>query len=344
MDQVTQVALGAAAAQAVGTRTLGRKAWIVGGVAALLPDLDMVFAPLADPLFPIELHRTFTHGLAMVPVLAALTTLLLWPFRTFRSRGLAVFLVASVAALTHAPLDVLTSYGTMPLWPFDRAWVGWDIVSVIDPIYTLILIVGVVLAAKRVSARPAVIALVLSCLYLGLGVVQRDRALEAQAQLAAARGHAPTHARVIPSLGGPLVWRSLYVASGTIHADAIRLWPFSDAEFQPAGSAEAFTRDDLPTNMPDAEHVRQVFDRYVVFADGLIARTPGDEAVVGDMRYTTAYGLDPVWGMRLVENEPAAWAHRVTDTAAGIRRLIHMAFGTSGEFRPLPATEMGSHR
>ena len=338
MDQVTQVALGAAAAQAVGTRTLGRKAWVVGGVAALLPDLDMVFAPLADPLFPIELHRTFTHGLAMVPLLAALTTLLLMPFRPFRTRTLAVFLVAGVAALTHAPLDVLTSYGTMPLWPFDRAWIGWDVVSVVDPLYTLILVIGVVLAARRISSRPAWIALALSCLYLGLGVVQRDRALDVQAHLASARGHVPTHARVIPSLGGPLIWRSLYVADGHIHADAIRLPPFSAPAVQAAGRVRQFTLEDFPADVPDHDHVRAVFQRFVVFADGLIARTPGDEDVVGDMRYTTAYGFDAVWGMRLVDGEPASWAHRPKDTIGGIGRLIRMALGTAGTFEPLSPT------
>ena len=337
MDQVTQVALGAAAAQAVGTHALGRKAWIVGGVAALLPDLDMAFVPLADPLFPIELHRTFTHGLVMVPVLAALTTLLLWPFRPFRTRTLAVFLIAMVGALTHAPLDVLTSYGTMALWPFRRAWLGWDVVSIIDPVYTLILVVGVVLAAKRISPRPAWIALALSCLYLGLGVVQRDRAREAQAALAQARGHQIEHGRVIPSLGGPLVWRSLYVAGGRIHADAIKLAPFAPPTVQEAGSATVFTAADVPATIPDRAHVVEVFERYRTFADGFIARTPGDEEVVGDMRYTLAYGFDPVWGMKLVEGHEAAWTERVTDRMEGILRLAGMAFGTRGAFHPLPA-------
>lgn len=344
MDQVTQVALGAAAAQAVGTHALGRKAWVVGGVAALLPDLDMAFAPLADPLFPIELHRTFTHGLIMVPVLAALTTLLLLPFGFFRTRRLAVFLVASVAALTHAPLDVLTSYGTMALWPFSRDWLAWDIISIIDPIYTLILVVGVVWAARRISARPARIALVLSCLYLLLGIVQRDRALDAQARLAATRGHQPDHVRVIPSLGGPLVWRSLYVADGQIHADAIRLLPFAKADVQTAGSVAAFTTADIPSDLPDRIHVTEVFRRYHTFADGLVARTPGDETVVGDMRYTLAYGFDPVWGMRLVAKEDATWAERVRDRVDGILQLAAMAFGTAGEFQPLPTSPSATVR
>lgn len=336
MDQLTQVALGAAAAQAVGTHTLGRKAWVVGGVAALLPDLDMAFAPLADPLFPIELHRTFTHGLVMVPVLAGLTVLLLWPFRPFRTRLGAVFLAAFVAALTHAPLDVLTSYGTMILWPFSHDWLAWDVVSVIDPIYTLTLVIGVVWAARRISARPARVALVLSCLWLALGVLQRERALEAQASLAASRGHEPTHVRVIPSLGGPLVWRSLYVHDGRMYADAVRLPPFAAPTFQEAGSAVAFTSADIPPDTPDGAHVREVFERYRTFADGLIARTPGDEAVVGDMRYTLAYGFDPVWGMRIASGERATWAERVTDRVQGILGLANMAFGTSGEFSPLP--------
>lgn len=63
MDSLTQIALGASIGVAVmGRRTAAWKAALWGGVAGLLPDLD-VLLDHGDPVLNMVLHRAETHAL-----------------------------------------------------------------------------------------------------------------------------------------------------------------------------------------------------------------------------------------------------------------------------------------
>ena len=63
MDSLTQIALGASIGVAViGGRTAAWKAALWGGVAGLLPDLD-VLLDHGDPILNMVLHRAETHAL-----------------------------------------------------------------------------------------------------------------------------------------------------------------------------------------------------------------------------------------------------------------------------------------
>jgi inner membrane protein len=96
----------------------------------------------------------------------------------------AVFLIL----ITHATLDGFTLYGTQLLWPLPVDPVAWGSVFIIDPLYTVPLLIGSLLAyRKRVHARQFVLAgLVLSTLYLGYTLLaqqsMRDRAMQALQQ------------------------------------------------------------------------------------------------------------------------------------------------------------------
>ena len=336
MDQVTQVVLAGAAAQVAFGRSLGARAAVAGGLAGFLPDLDVLLRGMADPLFPIEVHRTFTHSLAVVPLGAALTTLLLLPLPRFRAAWGAVFGAAFVGWATHAPLDACTSYGTMLLWPFSRAWIAWDLIAIVDPLFTATLLVGLVLAIRRRRARPAVVALTLALAYLGLGLVQRERAFDAQRALAGNRGHSIDHGRVTPVLGSLLLWRSIYVADGEVHGDGLRLVPFAAPRVQGGGKVPLFRPVDLPADAPPG--VKAAFGRFHDFADGFTARTPAEPDLVGDLRYSLTWGFEPLWGIRLPTGGPPAWAERRELRAERLETLLGTVLGTAGEFVPLAAT------
>jgi len=336
VDQATQIILGSTAAQAFLGPRLGWKAALVGGAAGIVPDLDMLLRPLADPLFPMEIHRTFSHSLVAIPVGAAVVGSLFMLFPAFRRRGPWIYLAALIGWATHGPLDACTSYGTMLFWPFDATWISWDLVAIVDPIFSLTLLVGLVLALKRGRSRPALIAFLLALAYLGVGVLQRDRAQSVQTELAAARGDTLRHARVIPVLGGLVFWRSLYVdASGQIHADHFRLVPGLAPAVLEAGAVPAATMADLPEDVPDRADVEAVFRRYLTFADGLAARIPGDEEVVGDMRYSITPGFYPAWGVRTVPGERPLWIDRVRVCGPDLERLFGTMLGTTGTYVPL---------
>ena len=52
-----------------------------------------------------------------------------------------------LSIVTHPILDCFTTYGTQILWPFSDARVSWDNISVADPLYTIPLFLGVLIAS-----------------------------------------------------------------------------------------------------------------------------------------------------------------------------------------------------
>jgi inner membrane protein len=154
MDSLTQLTLGAAVGEAVAGRQFGRRAMLWGAVCGTFPDLD-VFIPLGDAVRDFTYHRSFSHSLF---VLALLTPLFVWLIlklhpgtRDLRARW--AWLVGLVF-LTHVLLDCFTVYGTQIFWPFITTPVGWSTVFIIDPLYTLPLLVGV-LAILAWRSNPA---------------------------------------------------------------------------------------------------------------------------------------------------------------------------------------------
>jgi len=146
MDSVTQFVLGAAVGEAVLGRKIGNKAALWGGLAATLPDLD-VFVPLGDVVKDFTYHRSASHSLF---VLAILTPLIVWLInkihpasREFKGRWmLMIYLVFT----THVLLDSFTAYGTQIFWPVLTTPVSWSTIFIIDPLYTLPLLIGVIAA------------------------------------------------------------------------------------------------------------------------------------------------------------------------------------------------------
>ncbi|MBW4934702.1 metal-dependent hydrolase [Marinobacter sp. F4206] len=165
MDSITQVALGASIAGAVAGKTLGRSALVVGAVLGTLPDLDVVI-DYGSAISNFTQHRGFSHSLFVLAPLAVLLAWLLWRWRPQLGfyRWLAL---TGLVLITHPLLDSFTTYGTQLFWPFGPP-VAISSIFIIDPLYTLPLLVGCIVFLARPPARSTVVAgLVLSSLYLG---------------------------------------------------------------------------------------------------------------------------------------------------------------------------------
>lgn len=300
MDPFTQCLLGAVTVQSVFTGRLGRVCFLLGAVSGELADADVLLGPWTDPALSFELHRHFTHALAFVPVggLIAAAPFLLFP--AMRKKARLVCAATILGYGTHGLLDNCTSYGTHLLWPFIAERTAWDSISIIDPIFTLVLLAGAIAALIRGAARPARIALAIGLLYIAGGFVQHERAADVQRELARQRGHEIESARVMPTLGNLVLWRSVYVADGALHADAIRLVPFEPPRVREGTSRRRFTSGDLPSSR-DPERLLHVFERADAFATAMMAeRTPGDGRLVGDMRYSLdTAGFVPLWGIAI---------------------------------------------
>jgi inner membrane protein len=177
MDSITQIALGASVAGIVGTKSFGRKALVTGAILGTLPDLD-VLLNYQTAIQDFTFHRGFSHSLLVLSALSIVIyylVLLLKP--TLSSHKKALFLVIFLPLITHPLLDALTTYGTQLLWPINIPPISWSSIFIIDPLYTLPLLFGVIgLWVKRGSVRWQKINAVMlgvSCLYLIQGQAQR---------------------------------------------------------------------------------------------------------------------------------------------------------------------------
>lgn len=155
MDSITQAALGAGIAGAMLGRHHGRKAVIAGAVLGTLPDLD-VLVRYGDPLSQMINHRGFSHS---VFVLTAFSIILSWLIRRWRpAPGYSfqrLFLTIWLILITHVMLDAFTSYGTQLFWPLRPTPASWSSVFIIDPFYTLPLLLAVLIALLA-GLRPKV--------------------------------------------------------------------------------------------------------------------------------------------------------------------------------------------
>lgn len=341
MDPVSHVVLGASLGYTLFARRLGRTAASAGGLSAFVPDADIFIRSATDPLIAVEYHRGFTHSFAFAPIGAAIVAALwlLAPAWRERSRWLGLWTCCLVTYVSHILLDAATSYGTRLLWPFSDHRTGWDIISVVDPSFTLVLLVGILWSVLRRQTRPALIALGFAALYLGFGSLQHARALDAQRELARARGHTIARAEVMPTLGNNVIWRALYEHDGRIYSDRIRVGWTTGASLR-EGWSLPIVRESGLTPAELARNDRRSFQRFAWFSEHWIARSPADATVLGDMRYSlSAEAFDPIWGIRFTAPDTPAeitWVNRSRDRQVSAKDLWAEIAGTDPRFRPLP--------
>jgi inner membrane protein len=189
-----------AAAPCFGARCAGRfPIWISSG----------------DAVKDFTYHRGFSHSLF---VLAALTPLVVWlivrlhPQTVVLRRGWLALVYLVFA--THALLDSFTVYGTQIFWPFDTTPVAWSTIFIIDPAYTLPLLIGVICAliagrdrswGKRMNAT----GLLVSSLYLAWSVGAKLHVESVTRQALHDRSIEYARVLVLPGPFNTLLWRLL---------------------------------------------------------------------------------------------------------------------------------------
>ncbi|MDX3933194.1 MAG: metal-dependent hydrolase [Stenotrophomonas sp.] len=228
MDSLTQIVLGGAVAAAIAPAGHRRAALLAGAALGTLPDLDALWLGFraADPVAVMTEHRSFSHSLLVLPWVAALVW---WLFKRFGNGRVAQsplrwFWAMQLALVTHPLLDAMTVYGTQLWWPLRPSPVMGSNIFIIDPLYTVWLLLGCVLAwfgrSRPWAGKALAVALVVSSGYLGwslLAKAQVDRA--AQRSLAAmGLGDAPRFS--VPMPFNTLLWRVVAMTpSGYVVAD-----------------------------------------------------------------------------------------------------------------------------
>lgn len=281
MDSVSQIALGSALTIAsMGRRTAVWKAAFWGLVAGTLPDLDVVIDH-GNALANMVNHRGNSHSLLYLFLLAPL---LGWCIARLQGEGAhwrRWWLAMALVLLTHPILDWFTVYGTQLLRPFSREAYGLGSAFVIDPLYTLPLLIGVGIALCRKSfagLRANQIGLLLSSLYLAWSVLaQQYVGGIAQASLAAQRIAAP-QLLVTPTPLNTLLWR-------VVAMDDTHYWEGYYSVFD-KDREMAWTRHERGTAL-QAQYAPQApaITQLARFADGFVKlEQQGDALYLSDLR------------------------------------------------------------
>ncbi|MDN3554403.1 metal-dependent hydrolase [Halomonas maura] len=221
MDSMTQAALGAAIGGTVLGGRLGRKAVLLGAALGTLPDLD-VMIDYGDAVANVTRHRGFSHSLFVLAGLAAALTLLaarLAPARDIGPGRWGAFF--GLCLMTHPLLDALTTYGTQLWWPLGARPIAEPLVFIIDPLYSLPLLVGIAVALATGRRRGPAWGLALSCAYLVFALGAKTLVESRLAPVLAERGLEEAPRLVQPTPFNTLLWRATVVEGDRYHETLI---------------------------------------------------------------------------------------------------------------------------
>lgn len=147
MDSITQAALGAAIGEATLGKKAGYRAAVWGAVLGTLPDLDILINPFFDSVVQLQSHRSFTHSITFIVLFSPLFGVLLNRFHSNLDIGWIPWTkLAFITFLTHAFIDIGTTYGTQFLFPFTNTPYTTGSIFIIDPLYTVPLLLGLIIS------------------------------------------------------------------------------------------------------------------------------------------------------------------------------------------------------
>ena len=309
MDPISQGTVGAAFAQSTANKKNILRIGIIGFLAGLAPDLDVLIRSTDDPILFLEYHRQFSHSLFFIPFGSLIVALLIFLLVKGSMGFKTVYVASFLGYATHGLLDACTSYGTQLFWPFSSERVTWNNISIVDPIFTIPVIILVAIAITKKKRIFSFFAIGWIAFYLSLGFIQYERALSAAMQLADSRGHNAQRLTLKPSFGNLILWKSIYQHEETFYVDAIRT-----AQSLTWCSGESIRIFDYQYHLPsldkDSQQAKDI-ERFRWFSQDYLGYDE-ERKLVTDIRYSMIPNqIKPMWGLVIDDqqgkNEHAIW-------------------------------------
>lgn len=306
MDLLTQGLIGSGIALSVAKPDEIKKASLIGLLAGIAADVDFFIQSTNDPLLNLEYHRHFTHSLFFIPIAALLLSFLFWPFFRRHLAWSRIFLFSLGGYLLSGFIDACTSYGTRLLWPVSDERISFNIISIIDPIFTLVLLTGIVTGLKTKKNSYTRLFLIIAASYLLLGAWQKHRIQNISHDYARSQGHQVERLLVKPTLGNNWLWRSVYQYQGYYYVNAFHLNPVTANRFVfPGAKIAIFSPSDNNLQLPADSILQNDLQRFAYFSDQYLALHPDNPGIIIDVRYSNlANSIQPLWGIRLDRQQP----------------------------------------
>ena len=236
MDPITHGLAGALIAEAGFSQKLGgRSRYLLAG-AAMFPDIDIIYRIEGLPTY-IANHRALTHSFIGLIFSGAILGAVFGKLDEER-RYIPWIAACWVALFSHQILDLITSYGTVVLYPFSKTRFYFDWVFILDGFLTgtfLIALIAARLKPER-SERRAKIGLLILSGYIAFCALNHTLAMH-QLKIAAEKaGIVFQRAAAIPQPFLPIRWSGI-LDSGLHYYQA----PFYSF-LPPKGPFQVFTK------------------------------------------------------------------------------------------------------
>lgn len=228
MDPITHGLAGAVIARAGFSKSLERWGPITGIIVALSPDSDIILRLFGEEIF-LRYHRGITHSFFFLPVFS-----LFWAVvfqRLFKlKRFNHLYLLSFLSILSHILLDLMTSFGTMALSPFTDRRMAWDIVFIVDPYFTAILLIPFVLtfSFKQYKKRLGVLSLAVLAPYTLLCIYNHNYSVSLANRMAYEKGVDPVMVAALPQPLSPFKWVLLIDSGENLYQSFIEIESYKE--------------------------------------------------------------------------------------------------------------------
>jgi len=284
MDSVSQLAIGAVVGETVLGGKVGNRAMLWGAIVGTIPDLDVIFYPLMDEVSQLGWHRGISHSLLFNCALAALLGWALFRLNGRRASQRGWTILSLACLLTAVLLDCFTVYGTQVFQPFSDYQVGFNNISIIDPLFTvpLLLVIVVALFLRRSPFARRVVVLIglaLSTVYMTATIVIKLHAESVVEQSLTRQGISYERLMTAPTLFNTVLWRATAEVSDGFYVGYYSLFDTrSEIDFRHISRNEILLAD-----IRDSRAVKQL----LWFSDGwyTVKESSDSSLIFSDLRF-----------------------------------------------------------
>jgi inner membrane protein len=278
MDSITQATLGASVAHLIWQKPLGRKALFLGAVFGTLPDLDVLAYPFLDPIQRLYWHRGESHSILFIFLISLLLAYLFhrrWWRKKIEFKQIFYGFLAIFA--THVLIDYFTIYGTQLLAPFSRYGFAHGNMFIIDPLYTLPLLFGIVFTIFYNNPKPNRIGLYISSCYALYSLLAHGYAHQVFARDLESKGIHVKQAITMATPFNTILWRHLAQTEDGLKVGYYSLLTQEEIEYEDIAQNKALV---LPyKNSANVEVIEW-------FSKGFwVAKKDGDRIRMSDARF-----------------------------------------------------------
>lgn len=172
-------------------------------VAANLPDIDFIIRFFGAGFYLVH-HREISHSLIGILLLSIIIAAAFSKLK--KAEFNKYFLIGLVGTLSHLFLDIITSWGTQVLYPFNNIRYEFSLIPIVDVYVLAIFIVGIILinlnkVQKEKIAKATLFIFMVFLLFKSGLKIYADNAVENLDNY--------ENVKVLPSLSSPFKWRAI---------------------------------------------------------------------------------------------------------------------------------------